>query len=115
MAVALRRLHLLEAALIALENLGLVRNRDLGIDYEWEVEGNQLAQNSGEGGIRQFLKADERIQYAADVQMKLSFIENADISHLLAGAAVFNPVFSRNVAASIWFKRIEGTLGLKKQ
>src|SRR5262249_41297294 len=110
-----RRLHLLEAALIALENLGLIRNCDLCIDYEWEVEGNQFAQNSRKGGVGKILKADERIEYAADVQMKFSFVQNADIGHLLAGAAVFNPVFSRNIAASIWFKGIESTLGLEEQ
>lgn len=54
------------------------------------------------------------MENSADVQMEFGLVQNADVDQLLAGAAVFDEIFCRNVAAGVWFKGIEGTFGLKE-
>ena len=92
--VPLHGLHLAQPALVAFEHFRLIRNRDLGIDDEREIETDQFSQDSGERGIREFFQTYKGIEDSADIQIGVRLICDACVDDLLAGAPVFQLILT---------------------
>ena len=108
-------LHLAQSALIALEHFRLVRNGDLRSDNEREIETDQFSQDSGESGIREFFQTYKGIEDSTDIQIGVRLIGDACVNDLLAGAPVFQLLFTPPVRPMIRRQGIESSFCLKKQ
>ena len=110
--ITLGRLHLSQPAFVTLQHLGLIGNGDLSVHDDGKVKPHEIAENARKSGVRQLLKAYERIEQPSDVDIGIGLIEDADIGQLFPGAAVLNQFFARSVAAGVGFERIERALRL---
>src|SRR5208282_4886788 len=113
--VPLHCLHLAQSALIALEHFRLIGNGDLRVNNEWEIETDQLSQDSGESSVRELFQTYKGIEDSTDIQIGVRLIGDACVNDLLAGAPVFQPLFTPPVWPMIRRQWIESSFCLKKQ
>jgi hypothetical protein len=78
----------------------VVGNRQLRVDNDGKVEGDQLAQDSREGRVRKFFEASQTSTQPAPIGIGISLIDDAAVRQLLTRAAVFKMVFTRRVGVA---------------
>ena len=114
LGVALRGRHAPQPSLEMLEPLRLVRNADLGVDHQGKVEPEQLAKDTREGGVREILQRQERVQQPTDLDVGLLIVLNMSIGCLLPGAPVIDRQFRPTICDVIAEERIHCPLQLQK-
>src|SRR5208282_5580394 len=113
--IPLHGLHLAQSALIALEHFRLIGNGALRIDNEWEIKTDQLSQDSGESRVRELFQTYKGIEDSTDIQIGVRLIGDACVNDLLAGAPVFQLLFTPPVWPMIRKQWIESSFCLQKQ
>ena len=93
----------------------MIGNRDLRVADDRKIQRSQLSQKAREGSIRKIFQAYERIQDAAQIQVRVRFIDDAYVRQLLASASEFKLVFASMVRPSIWTEWIQRPFGFEKQ
>ena len=110
MRVPLRGLHLFQATFILLDHRRLVRNHDVGVDRDRKVEAHKITKDPRKGCIRKILQGDERVQQAADADVRLFFVFDIRIDNLLPCAAMLERGLRPAKGDSVEHQRIQRSL-----
>ena len=97
-----------------LEPLRLVRDADLGIDHQREVEPKQLAKDAREGGVGEILQRQERVQQPTDLDVGLLIVLDMGVGCLLPRAPVIDRQLRPAICDVIAEERIHCPLQLQK-
>ena len=107
--------HLPLTPFVLADDFRLVRNHDLGIHDDREIQGKKLSKKSGIGGIRRLLQADKRVQQAADFQILIRLRFDADVRQPASDALVLVPVVIPAIRKSAAIQRVQRCLDQKEQ